>query len=157
DQVGPVSVQAPNGVIDVVVRDEAEAVAIAKRYLAYFQGSVTEWTCDDQRGLRRLIPENRLRVYDVREVIRTLADTGSVLELRPSFGLGLITTLVRIEGRAIGLIANNPMHQAGAIDADEADKAARFVQLCDAFDIPILSLCDTPGFMVGPEAERAAW
>lgn len=156
DQVGPVSVQAPNGVIDVVVRDEAEAVAIAKRYLAYFQGSVSEWSCDDQRGLRGLIPENRLRVYDVREVIRILADSGSVLELRPSFGLGMITALIRIEGRAIGLIANNPMHQAGAIDAVEADKAARFVQLCDAFDLPILSLCDTPGFMVGPEAERAA-
>jgi len=156
EEVGPVSVQAPNGVIDIVVRDETEAVSVAKRYLAYFQGSVTEWRCDDQRSLRRLIPENRLRVYDVREVIRTLADTDSMLELRPSFGLGLITALIRIEGRAIGLIANNPMHQAGAIDANEADKAARFVQLCDAFDLPILSLCDTPGFMVGPEAERAA-
>jgi acetyl/propionyl-CoA carboxylase alpha subunit/acetyl-CoA carboxylase carboxyltransferase component len=156
EEVGPVSVQAPNGVIDVVVRDEAEAVAAAKRYLSYFQGPVTEWNCADQRLLRRLIPENRLRVYDVRKVIRTLADTDSVLELRPSFGLGMITALIRIEGRPLGLIANNPMHQAGAIDADDADKAARFVQLCDAFDLPILSLCDTPGFMVGPEAEKAA-
>ncbi|MGE0132969.1 MAG: carboxyl transferase domain-containing protein [Blastocatellales bacterium] len=156
EEVGPVSVQAPNGVIDLVARDEAEAVAVARRYLSYFQGTVAEWSCADQRLLRRLIPENRLRVYDVRQVIRTLADMDSVLELRPSFGLGMITALVRIEGRPLGLIANNPMHQAGAIDADDADKAARFVQLCDAFDLPILSLCDTPGFMVGPEAERAA-
>jgi len=156
EEVGPVSMQAPNGVIDVVVRDEAEAVAVTKRYLSYFQGPVAEWSCADQRLLRRLIPENRLRVYDVRQVISTLADADSVLELRPSFGLGMVTALIRIEGRPLGLIANNPMHQAGAIDADDADKAARFVQLCDAFDLPILSLCDTPGFMVGPEAERAA-
>ncbi len=123
EEVGPVSMQAPNGVIDVVVRDEAEAVAVTKRYLSYFQGPVTEWSCADQRLLRRLIPENRLRVYEVRQVIRTLADADSVLELRPSFGLGMITALIRIEGRPIGLIANNPMHQAGAIDADDADKA----------------------------------
>ncbi|MCG3163651.1 MAG: Acetyl-coenzyme A carboxylase carboxyl transferase subunit alpha [Acidobacteria bacterium] len=156
EEVGPVNVQAPNGVIDVMARDEAEAVAVAKRYLSYFQGPVAEWSCADQRLLRRSIPENRLRVYDVRKVIRTLADDDSALELRPSFGLGMVTALIRIEGRPMGLIANNPMHQAGAIDADDADKAARFVQLCDAFDLPILSLCDTPGFMVGPEAERAA-
>jgi acetyl/propionyl-CoA carboxylase alpha subunit/acetyl-CoA carboxylase carboxyltransferase component len=156
EEVGPVSVQAPNGVIDIAVRDEADAVAAAKRYLSYFQGPIAEWSCADQRLLRRSIPENRLRVYDVRSVIRTMADTDSLLELRPSFGLGMITALVRIEGRPLGLLANNPMHQSGAIDADDADKAARFVQLCDAFDLPILALCDTPGFMVGPEAERAA-
>ncbi len=156
EEVGPVSVQAPNGVIDVLVRDEAAAVAVARRYLSYFQGSVPDWTCADQRGLRRLIPENRLRVYDIRAVIETLADTGSVLELRRDFGLGMITALIRIEGRPLGLIANNPMHLAGAIDAEAADKAARFVQLCDAYDIPVLSLCDTPGFMVGPEAEKSA-
>ncbi|MBV8703568.1 MAG: ATP-grasp domain-containing protein, partial [Acetobacteraceae bacterium] len=156
EEVGPVSVQAPNGVIDALVRDEAEGVAVAKQYLAYFQGPVGEWSCPDQRLLRRSIPENRLRVYDVRAVVHTLADTGSVLELRPAFGLGMITALIRIEGRPMGLIANNPMHLAGAIDADAADKAARFVQLCDAYDIPVLSLCDTPGFMVGPEAERSA-
>jgi len=156
EEVGPVSVQAPNGVIDIVAHDEAEAVAVAKRYLSYFQGPIAEWSCADQRLLRSLVPENRLRVYDVRKVIQTMADTDSALELRPSFGLAMVTALIRIEGRPLGLLANNPMHQAGAIDADDADKAARFVQLCDAFDLPILSLCDTPGFMVGPEAERAA-
>ncbi|BCW90833.1 Acetyl-coenzyme A carboxylase carboxyl transferase subunit alpha [Alphaproteobacteria bacterium SO-S41] len=152
--VGPVSVQAPNGVIDVVVDDEAAAVAAAKQYLSYFQGPVTEWECTDQRNLRNAVPENRLRVYDVRAVIDGLADTGSVLELRRQFGVGMITAFARVEGRPIGIIANNPKHLSGAIDRDGSDKAARFMQLCDAFDIPLLMLCDTPGNMVGPEAEK---
>nr|WP_298111631.1 carboxyl transferase domain-containing protein [uncultured Pseudomonas sp.] len=156
EQVGPVGVQGPNGVIDVVVADEAEAVRVAKQYLSYFQGSLSDWQCADQRELRHSIPQNRLRVYDIRQLIETLADAGSVLELRRQFAPGLITALVRIEGRPFGLIANNPAHLGGAIDAAAGDKAARFMQLCDAFDIPMLSLCDTPGFMVGPEAEKQA-
>lgn len=156
DEVGPVSVQAPNGVIDVVVEDEAEGVAVAKKYLSYFQGALPKWDCADQRHLRHIIPENRLRVYDIRAVINTLADTGSILELRRDFGAGMITAFARIEGRAIGIIANNPKHLGGAIDRDGSDKAARFMQLCDAFDVPILMLCDTPGNMVGPEAEKTA-
>ncbi len=156
EQVGPTSVQEPNGVIDVLVEDEAEAVAVAKQYLSYFQGPVADWTCEDQRRLRPLVPENRLRAYDVRAVLHTLADTGSVLELRRHFGVGILTAFARIEGRPIGVIANNPMHLGGAVDAPGADKAARFMQLCDAFDIPLLVLCDTPGFMVGPESEKTA-
>ena len=156
EEVGPVSIQAPNGVIDVVVADEAEAVAVARNYLSYFQGPLKDWTCADQRLLRQLIPENRLRVYDIRKVIETLADQGSVLELRRQFGPGIITALIRIEGRSFGVIANNSLHLGGAIDADAADKSARFMQLCDAFGLPILALCDTPGFMVGPETEKTA-
>jgi acetyl/propionyl-CoA carboxylase alpha subunit/acetyl-CoA carboxylase carboxyltransferase component len=156
EEVGPVSVQVPNGVIDVLVEDEAEAVEVAKKYLSYFQGPIAEWSCEDQRKLRPLVPENRLRAYDIRAVLHTLADTGSVLELRPSFGIGMITAFARVEGRPIGVIGNNPMHLGGAIDAPAADKAARFMQLCDAFDIPVLVLCDTPGFMVGPESEKTA-
>src|SRR5208337_1084452 len=125
--------------------DEAEAVRVARRYLAYFQGQLRDWSAPDQRLLRSAIPENRLRIYDIRALIETLADTGSVLEIRRQFGLGMITALIRIEGRPLGLIANNPAHLAGAIDADAADKAARFMQLCDAFDVPLLFLCDTPG------------
>ncbi len=156
DEVGPMSVQVPNGVVDVAVADEAEAVAVAKRYLSYFQGPLVSWECADQRLLRSAIPENRLRVYDIRKVIETMADRGSVLELRRDFGLGMVTALIRIEGRPLGLVANNPMHLAGAITSDGADKAARFMQLCDAFDLPILFLCDTPGMMVGPEVEKTA-
>jgi acetyl-CoA carboxylase carboxyltransferase component len=156
DEVGPMSVQAANGVVDIAVADEAEAVAAAKRYLSYFQGRVDTWECADQALLRNVIPENRLRAYDVRAAINGLADTDSVLELRAGFGPGMVTALIRVEGRPLGLIANNPTHLGGAIDADGADKAARFMQLCDAFDLPILFLCDTPGIMVGPEAEKTA-
>lgn len=156
EEVGPTGVQGPNGVIDVLVADEAEAVAVARRYLGYFQGPLPDWSCADQRELRHLVPENRLRAYDIRQAIEVLADRGSVLELRRQFAPGLVTALLRIEGRAFGLIANNPGHLGGAIDAAAGDKAARFMQLCDAFDIPIVSLCDTPGFMVGPEAEKQA-
>jgi acetyl/propionyl-CoA carboxylase alpha subunit/acetyl-CoA carboxylase carboxyltransferase component len=155
-EVGPVSFQSPNGVIDILVEDETEATAAAQKYLSYFQGAVGDWKAPDQRLLRRAIPENRLRVYDIRTVIDLLADEGSVLEIRRDFGVGMITAFVRIEGRPFGLIANNPKHLGGAIDAPAGDKAARFMQLCDAFDIPLLSLCDTPGFMVGPEAEKTA-
>ncbi len=156
EEVGPISIQVPNGVVDIAVKDEVEAVRMAKQYLSYFQGPINQWECVDQRLLRGIIPENRLRIYDVRSVIETLADNGSVLELRRHFGLGMVTAFIRIEGRPLGVIANNPIHLAGAIDSPAADKAARFMQLCDAFDIPILFLCDTPGIMVGPEVEKTA-
>ena len=156
EEVGPMAVQVPNGVVDVAVADEAEAVAVAKRYLSYFQGRLAEWECGDQRLLRRVVPENRLRVYRVRDAIEGLADTGSVLELRPGFAPGIVTALIRIEGRPLGVVANDPMHLSGAIDSPGSDKAARFLQLCDAFDLPVLVLCDTPGMMVGPEIERTA-
>ncbi len=156
EQIGPIDVQVPSGVVDIAVADEAEAVRAARKYLSYFQGSLNEFECADQRLLRSIVPENRLRGYDIRNVIGTLADKDSVLELRPHFGRTTITAFIRIEGRAIGVVANNPMHLAGAIDSDGADKAARFIMLCDAFDIPILYLCDTPGIMVGPEIEKTA-
>lgn len=156
EEIGPLEVQTANGVVDVAVEDEAQAVAVAKQYISYFQGRVAQWDCADQRLLRNIVPENRLRVYQVRDVVHTLADTGSVLELRPKFGLGMVTALARIEGRPVGVVANNPQHLSGAIDSDGSDKAARFLQLCDAFDIPVLVLCDTPGMMVGPEVEKTA-
>ena len=156
EEVGPMSIQVPNGVVDILVEDEAEAVEVTKKYLSYFQGRLADWDCADQRRLRHIIPENRVRVYDVREAIDVIADTGSVLELRRDFGIGLITALVRVEGRPMGLVANNPKHLGGAIDSPAADKMARFLQLCDAHGLPVMSLCDTPGFMVGPDAERTA-
>ena len=156
EAIGPAATHAANGVVDLVAADEAGAVALAKRYLSYFQGSDDEWTCADQRRLRWLVPENRVRSYDVRGVIDTLADAGSVLELRAGFGIGILTALVRVEGRPIGLLANNARHLGGAIDGEAAGKAARFVQLCDAFALPVVNLIDTPGFMVGPAIEETA-
>ncbi|MBS4023313.1 MAG: biotin/lipoyl-binding protein [Dethiobacter sp.] len=156
EEIGPIDVQTKNGVVDIVVEDETEAVAVAKKYISYFQGPTNQWESADQRILRRLIPENRLRVYNIRAVLEALADTESVLELRPHYGLGMITALIRIEGKPFGVIANNPKHLSGAIAADDADKAARFWQLCDAHNLPIISLVDTPGFMVGPEVETHA-
>jgi acetyl-CoA carboxylase carboxyltransferase component len=156
EEIGPADVQTRNGVIDVRVRDEAEAVAAAKRYLSYFQGEVPPGACADQAALREALPENRRRAYKIRPIIETLADAGSVLELRRDFGRSLVTALVRIEGRPLGLIANDTFHLGGAIDANASDKAARFFQLCDAFGLPLVSLCDTPGFMVGPQAETTA-
>jgi acetyl/propionyl-CoA carboxylase alpha subunit len=156
EQIGPSSVQSRNGVIDILVEDEAAAVAAAKQYLSYFQGATTDWQCADPRALRHVVPENRLRVYDVRAAMRGVADTGSLLELRAGFGAGIVTALARIEGRPVGLMANNPHHLGGAIDVEAADKSARFMQLCNAHGLPIVSLCDTPGFMVGPEIEAQA-
>lgn len=155
-EIGPMSIQTSNGVVDILVADEAEATQIAKQYLSYFQGPIQQWEAPDQRRLRHMVPENRKRIYQVRDIINTLADKGSVLEIRKEFGIGIITALVRIEGRPLGLIANNAHHLAGAIDSDGADKAARFLQLCDAFDLPVISLMDCPGMMVGPEAEKTA-
>ena len=156
EDVGPMSVQVPNGVVDVLAADEKEAVEVGRRYLSYFQGDVAEWRASDQTQLREVVPPDRRRVYDVRRALELLCDEGSVLELRSSFAPGMVTALARIEGRPLGVIANNPMHLAGAIDAANADKAARFMQLCEAFALPLVSLCDTPGFMVGPEAEETA-
>jgi len=156
EQVGDSQVQSTNGVIDILVENEQEAVAAAKKYLSYFQGTIENWQASDQRTLRHCIPENRLRSYDIKKVIENIADVDSVLELRAQFGVGIVTAFIRIEGRPFGLIANNSKHLGGAIDSPASDKAARFIKLCDAFDIPLISLCDTPGFMVGPEAEKSA-
>ena len=153
EEIGPLDVQLKNGVVDLPAVDEAEAVELARRALSYFQGKVESWRVAPQEDLRRLIPENRLRVYDVRAVMAILADAGSMLELRRDFGCGMVTALARVEGRPLGIVANDPAHLAGAIDGDAADKAARFLRLCNAFGLPVLFLCDTPGIMVGPEAE----
>jgi acetyl-CoA carboxylase carboxyltransferase component len=146
--------QYSNGVVDLRVSDDAEAVQGARRYLSYFHGPGEPGPPRDPTALRDLIPVNRRRIYDTREVIRTLLD--DVLELRAGWGPGIVTALARHDGRPLGVIANDPGHLGGAIDADGADKAARFMQLCDAFGLPILLLCDTPGFMVGPESEKTA-
>ena len=156
EEVGPASVQFANGVIDILVENEAEAVAAAKHYLSMFQGRTKDWSAPNPLELRHVVPENRLRVYDSRKVIEGIADVGSVLMLRSGFGHGMHTALARVEGQPVGIIANNPHHLGGAIDADAADKAARFMNLCDVHGLPIISLIDTPGFMVGPDEEAKA-
>jgi acetyl-CoA carboxylase carboxyltransferase component len=156
EDIGPMDVQTKNGVVDIAVADDAEAVAVAKKYLSYFQGAVSQWEAADQHLLRNMVPEQRRYVYDVRAIIATIADTDSFLELRPKFGPEMITGLIRIEGKPFGVIANDCKHQAGAIEAEGADKAARLMQLCSAHGLPMVSLVDTPGFMVGPEVERRA-
>ncbi len=153
DQVGPLDMQAHNGVIDVAVADEEAATAVTKQLLAYFQGATPPAQEPDQQLLRNLVPERQRRAYAVQPIIETLADGGSVTFLRDRFAPELVTALVRIEGRPLGVIANDTRHMAGAITSDAADKAARFMQLCDGFELPIVSLVDTPGMMVGPEAE----
>ena len=156
DEVGPMDIQVPNGVVDIAVKDEKEAVSVAKKYLSYFQGDLKEWESPDPRKLRFSVPENRLRYYDMRNVIEGIADIDSVLEIREGWAPGIITSFIRVEGKPVGVIANNPGHLSGAIDSPGADKGSRFIQLCDAFDIPILSLIDCPGIMVGPESEKTA-
>ena len=155
-EVGPIDVQYGNGVVDLRARDESEAVALARRYLSYFYGPAEPGPLSDPERLRTLVPEQRKRRYEIRTVVDELFDQGSVLELRRGWGPGMVTALARLQGRPLGVIANDASHLGGAIDAEGADKAARFLQLCDAFEIPVLLLCDTPGFMVGPAAERTA-
>ncbi len=155
-EIGPIEVQRANGVVDLVARDEAHAVELAKRYLSYFQGRLDGWTAVDQSAARDVVPVDRLRAYEIRRAIDVVFDTDSVLELRAGFGLGMVTALARLEGRPVGVVANNPKHLGGAIDSDGADKAARFMQLCDAHGLPVITLCDTPGMMVGPDVEETA-
>jgi acetyl-CoA carboxylase carboxyltransferase component len=152
-EVGPIAMQAGNGVVDVVVADEAEATAVTKRLLGYFQGATPPGAAPDQARLREAIPERARRAYDVRPIVETIADQGSVTFLRERFAPEMVVALARVEGRPLGFIANDSRHVAGAITSDASDKAARFLQLCDCFGLPVVSLVDTPGFMVGPDAE----
>lgn len=156
EEIGPSQVQHANGVIDLLVEDEEQAVAAARHYLSFFQGAINNWQAPDTSRLRSVVPENRLRVYDSLLAIESTVDAGSLLVLRTGFGAGMHTALARIEGRPVGVLANNPLHLGGAIDADAADKAARFLQLCNAHGLPVVSFVDTPGFMVGPEVEAQA-
>ncbi|BCZ25383.1 carboxyl transferase domain-containing protein [Mycobacterium senriense] len=156
EAIGPIGVQRRNGVVGLVARDESHAVALAKQYLSYFQGTLSDWTVPDPRLARHVVPQNRLRAYDVHRAIEAIVDVGSVLELRADYGVGIVTALVRVEGVPYGLIANSTDHLGGAIDAEAADKTGDFLTLCESFGLPVISLCDTPGFMVGPDAEIQA-
>ena len=153
-EIGPIEVQEKNGVVDIVAENEADATAVAKKLLGYFQGTLNDWSCSDQTSLRDIVPENRRRAYQIRRVIEVLADVDSFIEVRRAYGSSVVTGFFRLEGKPAGLIANDSMQLGGAVDAEGADKATRFLQICDAFHLPVISLTDTPGFMVGPDSEK---
>jgi len=157
EELGPSEMHERNGGIDLLIGDDAEGVDLVRRYLAYFLVERTEGTPSPTHAtIRSIVPDNRRGLYDMRKVVRALADEGSVFELRPAWATGAITALARMGGHTVAVIANQPLSPiAGAIDSDAADKLARFIRLADAFDIPIVSLMDNPGFMLGPDAERA--
>ena len=155
-EIGPMDVQAKNGVVDLVADDEAHATALTQQCLGYFQGGSETWQCADQVELRDMMPADRRYVYDVRSVITQIVDSDSFLELSQAYGCAVITGFARIEGRAVGVIANDCRYLGGAVNAEAAEKTAKFITLCDNFDIPIVSLCDSPGFMVGPASEEQA-
>ncbi|WP_292991033.1 carboxyl transferase domain-containing protein [Mycobacterium sp.] len=156
EDIGPIDVQRRNGVVGLAASDEAHAVALAKQYLSYFQGRQGDWEAPDPLRARHVVPENRLRAYDVHHAVEAVADIGSILELSADYGVGMVTALVRVEGVPFGLVANSSHHLGGAIDAEAADKLADFLTLCESAGLPVISLCDTPGFMVGPDAEADA-
>ena len=153
-EIGPIDVQEKNGVVDIVADDEAHATALARQLLSYFQGPVENWQCADQGSLREAIPQDRRWAYPVRKVIETIADTDSFVELRRIYGRSIITGFMRLEGQPVGLIANDCQQMGGAVDSEASEKASRFLDLCNAFGLPLVSLTDTPGFMVGPDNER---
>ncbi len=155
-EIGPIEVQERNGVVDIVAEDEADATRIGKQLLGYFQGPIEQWSCPDQSTLRDAIPEDRRWGYPVRRIIETIADEGSFIELRRVYARPVITGFMRLEGKPVGIIANDCQQLGGAVDAESSEKAARFLQLCDAFELPVVSLTDTPGFMVGPDSEKQA-
>ncbi len=152
-EIGPIDVQEKNGVVDIVAEDEAHATRLACQLLSYFQGKVDEWRSVDQLPLRDIVPEDRRWAYPVRNIIETIADEGSFLELRRIYGRSIITGFIRMEGMPVALIANDCQQLGGAVDAEASEKAARFLTTCNAFKLPVLSLTDTPGFMVGPDSE----
>ena len=153
-EIGPIDVQEKNGVVDIVAEDETHATQLARQLLSYFQGEVEDWHGVDQNALRDIVPEDRRWAYPVRKVIETIADEGSFLELRRIYGRSIITGFMRLEGRPVAVIANDCQQLGGAVDSEASEKAARFLITCNAFNLPVVSLTDTPGFMVGPDSER---
>lgn len=152
----PVETDAADGHVDVLVDDEDAAISAVRRYLAQVLVPTTAWEEDPTYPtVGDVIPDNRRRAYDMRRIVRAFADRDSVFELGAGWATSMITAFARLEGRPIGIFANQPLSPlAGAIDAAAADKAARFVELCDAYELPLVSFIDNPGYMVGPQAER---
>lgn len=154
EEIGPIDVHVRAGTVDILCKDDTAAAKTARQVLGYFQGSAEPGKAPDVIKLRDIVPADPMQGYNVRRVLDHIFDIGSVQELRPKFGGAALTALARLEGMPVGVIASQPTFLGGAIDSPTSDKIARFIQLCDAHDIPIVILCDTPGLMVGPEVEK---
>jgi acetyl-CoA carboxylase carboxyltransferase component len=153
-EIGPIEVQERNGIVDIVAEDEAHATELAQQLLSYFQGTLARWEAVPQEPLRDMIPEDRRWAYPVRRIVETIADQGSFLELQRIYGRSIVTGFMRLEGQPVALIANDCQQLGGAVDSEASEKAARFLEICNAFGLPVVSLTDTPGFMVGPDNEK---
>jgi acetyl-CoA carboxylase carboxyltransferase component len=158
DAVGPVDVLAAAGAIDLRVADDLAAVDAARQLLGFFQGPLpaSAPAGGDPLWLREALPERRNALFDVRRIIDTVMDADSTVELRREFGGAVVTVLARLGGRAVAVAASQPRTGGGALDAAACDKLARFMQLADAFGMPLITFVDTPGFMVGPASEATA-
>jgi acetyl-CoA carboxylase carboxyltransferase component len=152
-----------SGVGDIEVADDCECINTVREFLSFLPSHNGEnpprRAGEDPRDRRiddlaKLVPTSPRAAYDMRKVVRRLADDGHVFEIKPTFARNIITALARFDGRSCGIVASQPMHKGGALDNDAADKAARFITLCDAFNVPLLFLQDVPGFIVGTEVER---
>ena len=153
-EIGPSEVNEKNGVIDLVAKDESEATDFAKKILSYFQGDLVDWKVEDQAQLKDIMPKNRKWSYPIRNIINIISDKDTFMELKQMYGKSIVTGFIRIEGKSFGLMASDSQHLGGAIDSESADKAANFIELCNLQNLPIISLVDTPGFMVGPDSEE---
>src|SRR4051812_7307477 len=152
-----------SGCADLEVASDEECLAAVREYLSFFPLRAGEKpprsASGDPAGRRDeslldLVPDDPRKVYDVRKVMAAIVDRGQVFEVKPRWAKNLVTALARIDGHSVGMVANNPIHLGGVLDVNAADKAARFVDLCDAFDLPLVFLQDVPGFMVGSKVER---
>lgn len=156
EEIGPAQVHVEAGAADALVKDDAAAAALARKAIGYFFGPAPPGRAPDAAKLREIVPADPMQGYNVRRVLDHLCDVDSILELRPRFGGAAVTALARIEGIPVGIVASQPTYLGGAIDSPTSDKIARFIQMCDAHDIPIVLLVDTPGLMVGPAVEKTA-
>ena len=157
EEIGAIGIHAVSGAAEAVAEDEQHLTDLISAYLSYFEGRLQPMDpLVPPTAMRSIVPADPRTPYDVREVISGLCDLGELLELRAEFAPNIVTTLGRVDGWPAGFVASQPLVLAGAIDAPAADKISRFVKLCDAFGLPIVFLVDSPGFLVGPAAERSA-
>lgn len=164
EELGGAAVQADRqGIADLAVESDAEALEAIRRFLSYFPSNARQplpiVACDDPADRRdeellTLVPANTRRAYDVRKVIGAIVDRDSIFEIKPTYARNVVTTLARLDGRPVGIVANQALHMGGTLDSNACEKAAHFISMCDAFGLPLVFLIDIPGFVPGTMAER---